>query len=175
MHGRHLLAVKFGVIVLVKQEQLHDPSREARDAAQLPGIDRIDNVDDLGSWDANDVTSKARVRHVARMPPVEVIRHASPDLVELDPLADDIAGGRHLIAVERQHLGGEHLQLQGNHQPVLGPPWPEPEEHFPGDEHLAGRPPLQPVEIGEALGIGLIGPVEPQLLDIGLERCISNQ
>ena len=54
-------------------------------------------------------------------------------------------------------------------QAVLRPPRPEPEEHLAGDEHLAGRTPLQPVEVGEALGVGLVGPVEPELLDLRLE------
>ena len=80
--------------------------------------------------------------HVARMPAQEVISHPPADRIELDSLADDIASGRNLVAVERQHLGGQHLQVQRHREPVLESPGPEAEEHFPGNEHLARRPPL---------------------------------
>ena len=74
--------------------------------------------------------------------------------------------GRDLIAVERQHLRRDHLQLQRHRQAVLRPARPEAEEHLAGDEHLARGAPLQPVEVREAFGVGLVGPVEPELLDL---------
>ena len=48
VHRRHLLPVELGIVVLVEQEQLHDPGGEARDAAQLAGIDRVHDVQHLG-------------------------------------------------------------------------------------------------------------------------------
>ena len=74
--------------------------------------------------------------------------------------------GSSLIPVERQHLRREHLQLQRHRQAVLRPARPEAEEHLAGDEHLARGTPLQPVEVREALGVGLVGPIEPELLDL---------
>ena len=73
--------------------------------------------------------------------------------------------GRSLVPIERQHLRRQHLQLQRYRQPVLRPARAEAEEHLAGDEHLARGAALQPVEVREALGVGLVGPVEPELLD----------
>ena len=83
--------------------------------------------------------------------------------------------GSDLVPVERQHLRREHLQLQRHRQAVLRPPRPEPEEHLAGNEHLARGAPLQPVEVREAFGVGLVGPVEPELLDLGLELGLLDQ
>ena len=93
VHRRDLLPVELGIVVLVEQEQLHDAGGKARYPAQLPGIDRIDDVHDLGSRDAHDVASKTGVGHVARVPAQEVIGDAPPDRIELDPLPDDVAAG----------------------------------------------------------------------------------
>ena len=175
MHRRDLLPVELGVVVLVEQEQLHDAGREARDAAQLTGIDRIDDVHDLGGRDAHDLAGKPGIGHVARVPAQEVVGDAPADRVELDALPDDVAAGRDLVAIERQHLRREHLQLQRHREAVLRPARPEPEEHLAGDEHLARGAALQAVEVGEALGIGFVGPVEPELLDLRLELGIRDQ
>jgi hypothetical protein len=67
-----------------------------------------------------------------------------------------------LVAVERQHLRRQHLQLQRHGEPVLRPARPEAEEHLAGNEHLARGAALQAVEVGEPLGVGLVGPVEPE-------------
>ena len=93
MHCRDLLPVELGVVVLIEQEQLHDAGGEARDATQLAGIDRIDDVHDLGRRDPNDLARKPRIGHVAWMPTQEVIGHTSPDRIEFDPLPDYVAGG----------------------------------------------------------------------------------
>ena len=91
MHRRDLLPVELGVVVLIEQEELHDAGREARNAAQLPGIDRIDDVHDLEGRDANDLAGKPWVRHVARVPAQEMVGDTPADRVELDALPDDIA------------------------------------------------------------------------------------
>ena len=93
MHRRHLLPVELGIVVLVEEEQLDDRRREPRDAAQLPGIDRIDDVDDLGRRNAHRLADEARIGDVARMAAEEVIGDAPADAVELDALADDVAAG----------------------------------------------------------------------------------
>ena len=91
VHRRDLLPVELGVVVLVEQEQLHDAGREARHAAQLPGVDRIDDVHDLGRRDAHDLAGNAGIGDVARMPAQEVVGDPPADRVELDALADDVA------------------------------------------------------------------------------------
>ena len=64
VHGRDLLPVELGIVVLVEQEQPHDAGREAGDSAQLAGIDGVDDVHDLRGRDTYDVANKARVGHV---------------------------------------------------------------------------------------------------------------
>ena len=164
MHCRDLLPIELGIVVLVEQEQLHDTGREARYSAQLPCIDRIDDVYDLGCWDPDDFASKAGVGHVARVPPQEVVGRAAPDRIEFDPLPDRVAAGRDLVPAQRQHLRRQHLQLQRDAETILRPTWAEPEEHLARNEHLARSAPLQSVEICEAFGVGLVCPVEPKFL-----------
>jgi hypothetical protein len=72
-------------------------------------------------------------------------------------------------------LGGQHLQLQGHHEPVFRATWPEAEEAFPGLEHGARRHRLETVEVSEAIGIGLVGPGEPEALNLVLEHAVLNQ
>jgi hypothetical protein len=72
-------------------------------------------------------------------------------------------------------LRGQHLQLQGHREAVLGAPRPEPEEALTGFEHGARRHGLETVEVGQAVGIGLVGPGEPEALDLVLERAVLNQ
>ena len=175
VHRRDLLPVELGVVVLIEQEQLHDAGREARNAAQLTGIDRIDDVHDLEGRDADDLAGKARIGHVARVPAQEVVGDAPADRIELDPLPDHVAAGHGLVPVERQHLRRQHLQLQRDREPILRPARPEPEEHLAGDEHLARGAALQAVEVREAFGVGLVGPVEPELLHLRLEAGVRNQ
>src|SRR5690606_29862140 len=121
------------------QEQLHDARREARNSPQLPGIDRVNDVDDLRSRYPHRLAGEARVGHVARMAAQKVVGHAPADAVELDALADDIAAGKLLVAAERQHLGRDHLQLQRHRETILRTAWAEAKEHLTGDEHLARR------------------------------------
>jgi hypothetical protein len=109
------------------------------------------------------------------MPAQEVIGHPTADAVELDALADDGAARQRLVPVQRQHLRRQHLQLQRHQQTVLGPAGAEAEEHLAGDEHFARGTALQAVEVGEAVGIGLVRPVEPELLHLDLERGIGDQ
>ena len=87
-----------------------------------------------------------------------------------------MAVGQGLALAERQVLGGQHLQLQGHHEPVFPATWPEAEEAFPGLEHGAPRRhDLEAVEVGQPIGIGLIGPGEPEALDPVLEPAILDQ
>ncbi len=170
MHRRDLLPVELRVVILIEQEELHDAGREARDAAQLPGIDRIDDVHDLECRDAYDLAGKPWIGHVARVPAQEVVGDTPTDRIELDALPDHVAARQDLVAVERQHLRRDHLQLQRYRQAVLRTARPEAEEHLAGNEHLACGAALQPVEVREALSVGLVGPVEPELLDLRLKR-----
>ena len=99
VHRRDLLPVEFGVVILIEQEELHDAGREARNAAQLPGVDRIDDVHDLERRDANDLAGKPGIGDVARVPAQEVIGDAPADRIELDALPD------HVAARQQSHSG----------------------------------------------------------------------
>jgi hypothetical protein len=68
VHGRDLLPVELGIVVLVKEEQFDDSGGEARDATKLTGIDRVDDVHDLGRRHPHDLAGKARIGEVTRMP-----------------------------------------------------------------------------------------------------------
>ena len=58
VHRGDLLPVELRVVILVEQEELHDAGGEARHAAQLPGVDRVDDVHDLEGRHANDLAGK---------------------------------------------------------------------------------------------------------------------
>jgi hypothetical protein len=86
-----------------------------------------------------------------------------------------VAVRQRLAFAERQVLGGQHLQLQRHGEPGLRPARPEPEEALAGLEHGARGHGLEAIEIGQAIGIGLVGPREPEALDAVLERTVLDQ
>src|SRR5581483_4073382 len=49
------------------------------------------------------------------------------------------------------------------------------EEHLSGDEYLTRGAALEAIEVREALRVGLVGPIEPELLDLGFEASILDQ
>ena len=59
--------------------------------------------------------------------------------------------------------------------PSSGRRGPEPEEALAGLEHGARGHGLEAVEVGQAIGIGLVGPGEPEALDLVLERAVLDQ
>ena len=67
------------------------------------------------------VSRHAGIGGIARVPAEEVIRQPPADAVELDPLANDGAARQRLVLVQRQHLRGQHLQLQRHDEAVLRP------------------------------------------------------
>ena len=98
------------------------------------------------------------------MPAAEVVGEPPADRVELDAAADAPAVAEVLDLLEGQHLRLQELQLQRHQQSVLGAAGPEPDEALAGDEHLAGDHALQAVEVGQPVGVGLVGPGEPEPL-----------
>ena len=112
---------------------------------------------------------------VARVAAAEVVGDPPPDGVELDPAANAPAALQRLSHLERQHLRLQELQLQRDGEPVLEPPRPDPDEALSGDEHLAGDHRLQAVEVGQPIRVRLVGPREPQPLDLVAKRRIADQ
>jgi len=112
---------------------------------------------------------------VARMAAAKVIGHPPPNQVEFDPAADAIAVRIRLDLLERQHLRLQKLQLQRHQQSILRPPWPHPHETLARDKHLASDHGLQAVEIGQPIGIRLIRPGEPELLNLVAQRRVSDE
>jgi hypothetical protein len=165
-HRRGLLPVELGVVVLVEQEQPHHRRRDMRQPPDLAGVDRPVDVQHVLGRHAHRLRDhRALIGAVAGMAAAEVVGHAPADRVELDPAADAVAVRRRLGLLEGQHLGLQQLQLQRHQQPVLGPARAQPHEALAGDEHLARDHGLQAVEVGQPVGIGLVGPGEPEPLD----------
>ena len=98
----------------------------------------------------------------------EVIGHAAADAVEFNALPDQPGTGQGAVHVEGQHFGREHLQLQRHGQPILDPARADADEDLARQKHLARRPALQAIEIRQPFGIGIIGPGEPQRLQLFL-------
>ena len=95
------------------------------------------------------------------------------DPVELDAEDDLVAVRQRLALGKRQMLGGKHLQLERDREPVVRSARTEAEEALARLEHRACRHRLQAVEVGQAIGIGLVGPGEPEALDLVFDRASS--
>ena len=68
---------------------------------------------------------------------MEVAGDPAPDPVELDPEDDLVAAGQGLAFRERQVLGGQHLQLERDGEPVVRAARAEAEEALARLEHRA--------------------------------------
>ena len=102
------------------------------------------------------------------------LTYPPPDAVEFDPLTDCVAIGGGAGLLERQHFGGQHLQLQRHRQPIARAAHADAEEDLARHEHFARGAALQPIEIRQPLGIGLVGPGEPEALQFLLARGIPD-
>jgi hypothetical protein len=173
-HGCDLLPVELGVVVLVEQPQ---PDHRRRHPGHTPDLalgDRVENVAHLLRRHP-DQLGPALLTDIARMGPVEVVGDASADPVELDTEDDLVAVRQRLALGKRQVLGGQHLQLERDRKPIIRPARPEPEEALAGLEHRTRGHGLEAVEVGQAIGIGRVGPREPQTLDLVLERDVRDK
>ena len=178
-HGRGLLAHQLGVVVLVELVQLDQGAGQPGLAADLPGAQGSEQVQDLPGVDAHRL-QPALPRHrrqtpVLGMGAVEVVGHPTAKPIELDSGAHLVARGQVLVQGDRQVLGLQQLDLQGHRQPVLGPARPQPDQALAAFEHGPARQGLQPVEVGQPRGIGLLAPVPPQGLDRRLEALVRRR
>jgi hypothetical protein len=173
-HRRDLLPVEFGVVVLVEQPQPDHRRRHPRHAPDLPLGDRVEHVTDLLGRHPHQV-GPALLAHIAWVDAVEVVGDPPPDPVELDAEDDLVPIRQGLAFAERQVLGGEHLQLQRHRELILGSARAKSKEAFAGLEHRACGHRLQAVEVGQAIGVGLVSPGEPEALDLVFERAVLNQ
>jgi hypothetical protein len=147
--------------------------RQAPDLARVDGAVDVQHIRRRHAHRLRD--DRPLVGAVARVAAAEVIGHAPPDRIELDPAADAVAIGRGLGLLEGQHLGLEKLQLQRHQQAVLRATGSQPDETLASDEHLARDHGLQTVEVGQPIRIGLVGPGEPEPLDPVTEIRIPDQ
>ena len=173
-HRCDLLAVELGIVVLVQQPQAHHRRRHPGHAADLALGDRVEHMQDLLGRHP-DQLAHTTLADIARMGAMEVVGDPAPDPVELDAKNDLVAVRQRLALAERQVLGGQHLQLQRHREPIVGSARPEPEEALAGLEHGARSHGLETVEVGEAIGIGLVGPGEPEALDFVFELRFVHQ
>ena len=72
-------------------------------------------------------------------------------------------------------LSRQHLQLERHREAVFRSPGAKAEEAFAGLEHGTGRHGLETIEVGQAIGVGLVGPGEPEALNLVLERGVLDQ
>jgi hypothetical protein len=173
-HRRDLLPVELGIVVLVEQPQPDHRRRHPWHAPDVALGDRVEHMQDLLGRHPDQV-GPALLTDIARMSAVEVVRDPPPDPVELDAEDDLMPVGQRLALPEREMLGGEHLQLQRHREPVVRATRSEAEEAFPRLEHRPCGHGLETVEVGQAVGIGLVGPGEPETLDLVLERAVLDQ
>jgi hypothetical protein len=134
----------------------------------------VEYVQDLFGRHPHQVHSTL-LADIAWVGAMEVVCNPAPDPVELDAKDDLVAVRQRLALAERQVLGREHLQLEGHREPIVRAARPEPQEALAGLEHGPRRHGLETVEVGEAIGISLVGPGEPEALDLVLERAILDQ
>ena len=73
---------------------------------------------------------------------------------------------RRLGLLEGQHFRLQELQLQRHQQTILRPARPQPHKAFARHEHLARDHGLQTVEVGQTVRVSLVGPCEPELLNL---------
>jgi hypothetical protein len=106
---------------------------------------------------------------------VEAIGQPVADRAEDDAAAHGLAVAEVDVVGLVEHLGRQQLQLQRHRQPVAGQARPEADEAFAGVEHLAGDDRLLAVEIGQAVGVALVGPFEPGLHDLLADGGIGDQ
>jgi hypothetical protein len=109
------------------------------------------------------------------MSAMEVVGDPSTDPIELDAEDDLVAVRQGLALAEWEMLGGQHLQLQRHREAIVRPARPEAEEALTGLEHRPRGHGLEAIEVGQAIGIGLVGPGEPEALDMVLERAVLDQ
>jgi transposase-like protein len=96
-----------------------------------------------------------------------------PVLQLLDPPAELHELGAQARVVRLPHVAGDQMiRLQRHQQAVLGAPRAQPDKALSGDEHLAGDHGLQAVEVGESVGVRLVGPGEPEALQAVADACI---
>lgn len=132
-------------------------------------------MNDVACRNPDGFTRQPRIGHVTRVAAQEMIGHAPTDGVKLDPLTDQPGTRQLAVHCQRQHFRGQHLQLQRNGQPIFLAPGADAQEHLACQKHFAGGPALQPVEIGQAFSVGLVGPGQPQGLQLFLQVGIGNR
>ncbi|MBR1068296.1 hypothetical protein ABIF93_005900 [Bradyrhizobium japonicum] len=98
---------------------------------------------------------------VARMVDEEPVSDAPPDEIELDAVHHVVAVRRDAVVPIGQHLAFKHLDLQRHRKSVLNAPGAEADEALARLEQGSRGHRLQAVEVGEDVGVALVGPVEP--------------
>ncbi|SUC71043.1 Uncharacterised protein [Pseudomonas aeruginosa] len=151
------------VVVVVQRLQPQENRRQARHTAQLATLQRLEDVQDLVRRDAVELVVAAPGRsRIAGMALPHPVGNPAANGVELDSRAHHVAAAGLEIAIHRDEVRREHLQLQRYRQAVLRPPVAAPHEALarfldhPRDDHL------QAVEIGTVIRVRLVYPVLPQ-------------
>ena len=137
-----------------------------------PLLDRVADIHHISRAPAQ--VSPTTLGHVTRMAALEVVGDPPADPVELDAADDPAPCGSGSI-VQRQHFRGEHLQLQRHRQSVVGAPRAEAQEELARQKHRARGHGLE-ARSRSGTGIGLVGPGEPEALDLVLSaRSSTNE
>ncbi|MDT4837394.1 hypothetical protein FQZ97_711240 [compost metagenome] len=158
-----LLTEEHRVVEVVQRTQPQQYTREPGNAAQLPGLQRLENVQHFAGRNAHQlVVARGDHRVVSGVAAIHPVRHPLAQDVELNTSPDQVAVARHLVLLDGHELCGQQLQLQGDSQPVFLPPGPHPNEALAA---LLDHPRYQgllAIEVGALVGVRLVSPVHPQ-------------
>jgi len=95
---------------------------------------------------------------------VHPVRHPFAAGGEFDPGADEVAGFGGLELVVWHELWRQDLQLQRHRQTFVQTARSEPNKTFARSFHRASHQRLLTVEVGALIGVRLINPILPELL-----------
>src|SRR5690606_29412559 len=142
-----------------------------RSAALLAGAQRFVQVDDLLRIHT-DAPPVVNFHQIAGAGPIEPVAPATADRVDLDSRAHALAVRRYAVVVVRAELRLDQLHLKRNAEPVLFPPDPKANENLSRLHPLAHGQRLQAVPIEQPVGIGLVGPSEPEPVNLLAQRIV---
>ncbi|MNN44349.1 hypothetical protein D3C81_1586350 [compost metagenome] len=95
---------------------------------------------------------------------IHPVRHPATVRAELNAGTNDVAVTGHFGLVVWHKLRRQHLELQRHHQPLIEATRAQADKTFAGRFHRPGDQRLLSVEVGQAIGVGLFGPVGPEFL-----------
>ena len=104
---------------------------------------------------------------------VHPVSHPASQFIQLNAGPDDMAVFEIIVVIPGDKLRFQQLQLQRYRQSIFWSSGPETDKTLAGFEHGSGGKALLTIEIQLAVCIGLIGPIQKQLLQIPSNTVVS--